>query len=216
VLAGLVGVVGFASEASAADEPKLPKMSGTVVLVDPTRNVVTLDTGSTSEQIPPQKEFRFDERTVITRAGIRLQPADLQISDDKVAIEYETEGGATIARTITFKEPSGLATASGTVHHFDVLGGALWIQPKGWFAGKEPKAYYFNERSLVTSDGMRTYLANLVPGDEVDIQYVKDGDLMVVYAVSVTPRRGLSPESEQQLSTPRPAPAKPAHVPAAQ
>lgn len=106
-------------------------------------------------------------------------------------IEYVTQGDAQMARSILFPEPAGLARASGTVTGIDVLTGELRIKPKGLLAGDESKTYKLTERSLLLwrGGGVRTYLASVQIGDEVQLDYFKDGDALVVWAGTVTPIR---------------------------
>jgi len=202
---GVAGALGLVSgrDAVAAVEPQasatIPEIWGTIIAVDPTRNALTLEHQSASAERAQRTEFRIDDGTIISKAGVRLQPADLQAGEERLAIQYATEGSTVLARTITFEEPSGLLRASGTVDRFDVLKGELMVQPKGLLSGKEPKTFSLTERSILSHGGTRTYLANLMAGDEVDIQYANDNDQAVVYALTVTARKGDSLE----VGTPR-------------
>lgn len=199
----VVGIVGGLSLVrcvgiAAAEEPqasaKLPEARGKIVAVDPSKNIVTLEKekSSTPTESVQTMSFRINEETMISKAGVRLQPADLQASDERTAIQYAAEGVLMFARTIIFEEPAGLLRASGTVQQFDVHKGELFVQPKGPLSGKDSKVFAFNERSVLSQGGVRTYLASLMAGDEVDIRYFKDGDTARVYSVIVAPRKGLS------------------------
>jgi hypothetical protein len=210
-MAGMLGMAGGLDIAAAAESQtseELPKFEGTISAIDASRSLVTVAPWRASDDAAPM-EFQVDATTTITKAGLRMQPADLHVSDQKVIVHYATDGSVRVARMIDFEKPGGLMRASGTVERFDVLSGKLWLRPDGLFAGRDDKAFSFNERSILTQHGARTYLANVKAGDQVELWCVKDGDETIVYSGIVTP---MQPQLDIQGGIPgteRKAPAAP-------
>lgn len=193
-IALMVGLVGSghgaqAEEQAFASAPS-EQISGTIAAVDAASGRLTLDEGFGPGGVPQRVELVVDDETIVSKGGIRLTPADLEAGEDTVTIQYAARDGKRLfARTITFEEPPGLREIAGAVDRIDVLNRELIVKVGGPLWSERRMTFAVDESTLVSQGGERAYLTMVMPGDQIAIQYLNQGDRSVARFVAFRSRR---------------------------
>ena len=188
---GVLACAPFGYAAYSASEPsavpvKMFEASGRIVSVDAQQKRLMFAPVSKGES--KMMTFAVDDQAAISRAGIPLRADDLQPSEEAVWIEYSLEGGKPVAQTIRYEKPSGLRRTEGTVESIDLLKGEVAITPSGLLAGDTQRQFIIvNEYTVVSRDGQKAHLTDLMVGNRATIEYTKSGDTFVAYSLEIHP-----------------------------
>ena len=186
---GLValGRVGYSASQPGGEPIKSFEASGRIVAFDPQQKLVTFEPvskGEASQRIM----FSVDEQSAVSRGGVALKTDDLQPSEEDVRIEYIMKDGSPVARSIQYEKPSGLRRIDGVVDEIDLLKGQVAITPSGLLAGDTQRQFIIvNEYTVVSRDGQKAYLTDLMVGNRATIEYTKSGDTFVAYSLTMHP-----------------------------
>jgi hypothetical protein len=205
------GVAAQAAEPAAEGTAAPLTVSGRLASVDSERGSLVIESGG------ERMELWLGGQTTIEQDGLRLEAGDLPARpDERVKAAYAEEAGRLVAQAITFEKPAGLSRTTGTIERLDLLRGELVVKPGGLFGGSN-QAFAFSERTLVAHEGQRSYPSFLRIGDQVAVEWSKDGGQKTARLVTIKrPRKPLfemdrgSPQTPQQgPGGPAPAGAKP-------
>ncbi len=186
----LIGFVGSMPLAAALEqttqEGQLLQTTGAITRVDVRRNAVALaqqEQGSLPSM--PETEFNVNADTVITKAGVRLKPADLQASDERVNVQYLRSGTNRIARRIDFQPPAHLLHVAGEVESVDLLHKKVTLKATDALIGAQRLAFAVDESTIIIRGGHRSFLAELKAADSIQVEYGRQPGRLTAYAILV-------------------------------
>lgn len=172
-------------ERRASVKPK--ELFGRIMAVDRERGVLTI-----AQDIPlapdAMTEVVLNEQTLVTRETQRLALEDLRPGEEYVRIRYVEVADRPIVLAITFEPLPNLQRMSGTSQAIDLINGELIVKPHGFFGG-DPKRFTVNEATVITREGLRSYLTHLFIGDEVRVDYTTEGEIRTAHFVTVKPSK---------------------------
>jgi len=129
-------------------------------------------------------ELAINDQTLVTRGAQRLGLEDLRPGEEYVRINYVVVDDRPVVLAITFEPLPNLERMSGTTQAIDLINGELVVKPNGLFGGS-PKHFTINEATVITREGLRSYLTHLFIGDEATVDYTTDGERLTAHFVTV-------------------------------
>lgn len=182
-----------------AAQPVRPlEAAGTVSLVDVQRHVLTLERTAQAAEAGAPNQIAFSEQTRVSRDGIALSLSDLAPSPDPAVIQYQLDAGVPTATSVAYGPPGGLLRLEGTIAAIDIPKRTVAIESRGLF-GSGQQSFALDESTLVVRRGQRSYLAHLIKGDRVTVEYAPTGGVpvartMTLAAPAVEPPRAKAEE----------------------
>lgn len=179
-------------EATKATQPQEPErhvnaqpkeMVGRIMAVERDRGVLTI-----AQDIPLSPdaitELVINDQTLVTRDTRRLGIEDLRPGEEYVRIRYIVADARPVALAIVFEPLPQLQRLSGLTQAIDLVNGDLVVRPHGLISGS-PKHFRVNEATVITREGLRSYLTHLLIGDEVTVDYTTDEETLTAHFITV-------------------------------